>query len=108
MTITIYNITIPETAMICSTWPSPRRAGERWPDNWLDKKYGGYVVEDNGIIVMACDDEFCAQIEEAEKKAGLFPEEYGLETSSEEPGITPRETTAGAQSFDQEEEPTKA
>ena len=78
MTITIYNITIPETAMICSTWPSLRRAGERWPDNWLDKKYGGYVVEDNGIIVMACDDEFCAQIEEAEKKAGLFPEERRL------------------------------
>lgn len=98
--MTIYTITIPETAMICSTWPSPRRAGERWPDNWLDK-YGGYLIEYNGIIVMECDDEFCAQIEEAEKKTGLFPEEYGLETTSKEPGTTLRETSGEAQSFDQ-------
>lgn len=108
MAITVYNITIPETAMICSTWPSLRQAGERWPDNWLDKKYGGYVIEDNGIIVMACDDEFCAQIEEAEKKAGLFPEEYGLETTLEEPGTTQGETTGEAWSFDEEEKSAEA
>jgi hypothetical protein len=41
----------------------------------LEKKYGGYVIEEDGIIVMACDDEFAAEIEAYEKANRLFTED---------------------------------
>ena len=35
----------------------------------LDEKYGGYVIEDEGAIVLVCTDDLCALLEEKARQA---------------------------------------
>ena len=65
MSFTRYTIPIPESAKICTDWPSLcTQKGEHWDDKLLEERYGGYVVEVDGIIVLACTDELCAVVDE--------------------------------------------
>jgi hypothetical protein len=68
MSFTRYTVPIPESAIICSDWPSLcSQKGEHWDDKLLDEKYGGYVVEVDGAILLACTDELCAIVDEKSK-----------------------------------------
>lgn len=69
MSIAHYTVPIPESATICPDWQSLCAEIRNWPDNWLDKKYGGYVVEDKGEIVLVCSDDLCAFVEQKDKEA---------------------------------------
>lgn len=40
-----------------------------WGHCMLDKKYGGYVIEDEGAIVLVCTDDLCAVLEEKDRQA---------------------------------------
>lgn len=66
-----YTVPIPEPAVICTDWPSLcSQKGEHWDNNLLEEKYGGYVVEVNSTIVLACTDDLCAVVDE--KSKGLY------------------------------------
>ncbi|KAM0701454.1 hypothetical protein Q7P35_011816 [Cladosporium inversicolor] len=68
MPFTRYKVPIPESATICTDWPSLcTRKGEHWDDKLLEEKYGGYVVEVDGTIVLACTDDLCAVVDEKSK-----------------------------------------
>lgn len=73
MSIAHYTVNIPESATICLDWPA---LCEETRLNYgyctLDKKYGGYVIEDRGVIALVCTDELCAIIEEKDKEAATI------------------------------------
>lgn len=70
MSFTRYTVRIPESATICADWPSLcTQKGEHWDDKLLEEKYGGYVVEVDGAIILACTDDLCAVVDE--KSRGL-------------------------------------
>jgi hypothetical protein len=70
MLIDHYTIPIPPTAFICPDWPSLcEEADTKWGHCTLDKKYGGFVIEDKGAIVLVCTDDLCAIIEEKDRQA---------------------------------------
>lgn len=69
MSISHYTIPIPSSAAICPDWPSLCEEVLKWPDSVLDKKYGGYVIEDNNTVVLACTDNLCTILEEKDKEA---------------------------------------
>lgn len=63
MAISNYNIDIPASAGICTTWPSLVEAAVRRPKAGVERKYGGYVIEVDGVVAIACDEGLCADIE---------------------------------------------
>lgn len=68
MSFTRYRAPIPKSAIICADWPSLcKQKGEHWDDKLLEEKYGGYVVEVDGTIVLACTDDLCAVVDEKSK-----------------------------------------
>jgi len=70
MSIAHYTVPIPSSAFICPDWPSLcEETRTKWGHCVLDKKYGGYVIEDNGTIVLVCTDELCAVLEEKDEEA---------------------------------------
>lgn len=69
MSISHYTIPIPPSAAICPDWPSLCEKVLNWPDSVLDKKYGGYVIEENNTVVLACTDNLCTILEEKDKEA---------------------------------------
>jgi hypothetical protein len=68
MSLARYTVPIPESATICADWPSLcTQKGEHWDDKLLEEKYGGYVVEVDDTVVLACTDELCAVVDEKSK-----------------------------------------
>lgn len=68
MSLTRYTVPIPESATICTDWPSLcAQKGADWDDKLLEERHGGYVVEVDGTIVLACSDELCAVVDEKSK-----------------------------------------
>ncbi|KAM0714167.1 hypothetical protein Q7P37_010316 [Cladosporium fusiforme] len=59
-----YATTIPESAVIVSDWTSLYTGIAKYPDSILDEKYGGRVIEIEGKIVLATDDDMTRQINE--------------------------------------------
>lgn len=63
MAISSYSIDLPASARICTTWPSLVEAAVRRPNAGIEKKYGGHVIEANGVVAIACDEGLCVDIE---------------------------------------------
>lgn len=73
MSIAHYTVNIPESATICPDWPALYEETRLNYGNFtLDKKHGGYVIEDKGVIALVCTDELCAIIEEKDKEAATI------------------------------------
>lgn len=73
-----YTVTLPETASVCSTWPSLRAAALQRPHAAIVRKYGGFVIEENGIIVVACDEAMSAVIEEQPEQLEFIAEDVAV------------------------------
>jgi hypothetical protein len=70
MSIDHYTVPIPLAAFICSDWTSLiEEVRTKWGHCMLDKKYGGYVIEDEGAIVLVCTDDLCTILEEKDRQA---------------------------------------
>ena len=70
MSIAHYTVPIPPSAFICPDWPSLcEETRTKWGHCTLDKKYGGYVIEDKNTIVLVCTDDLCAVLEEKDAEA---------------------------------------
>ena len=70
MSIDQYTVPIPASASICSDWPSLiEEVHTKWGHCILDKKYEGYVIEDEGAIVLACTKDLCILLEEKDREA---------------------------------------
>lgn len=68
MSIDHYTVPIPLAAFICSDWTSLiEEVRTKWGHCMLDKKYGGYVIEDEGAIVLVCTDDLCTILEEKDR-----------------------------------------
>lgn len=52
-----YTVTLPNTTRIVSEWTSLHAAVMERPCAPLVKKYGGWVIEEEGVVVVACDKE---------------------------------------------------
>jgi hypothetical protein len=63
VSISNYTIEMPASARICSTWPSLMEAAVRRPNAGVERKYGGYVIEVEGVVAVACDEGLCKDIE---------------------------------------------
>jgi hypothetical protein len=59
-----YTVTLPETARVCSDWPSLNAAALQRPHAAIVKKYGGWVIEEGGAIVIACDEGMSVRCDE--------------------------------------------
>lgn len=57
-----YTVEIPYSAKICSDWPSLEAAIRQRPGSRAVEKYGGYVIEEDGIILFACDEKMSEEI----------------------------------------------
>lgn len=66
--LTNYTVNIPPSAKICLDWPSLRKAIVQEPGFKVVEKYGGYVIEEDGVILFACDEKLS---EEAGRSEGL-------------------------------------
>lgn len=70
MSIDHYTVSIPASAFICPDWTSLiEEVRTRWGHCMLDKKYGGYVIEDGGAVALVCTDDLCAVLEEKDRQA---------------------------------------
>lgn len=70
MSVDHYTIPIPASAYICPDWTSLiEEVHAKRGYCMLDKKYGGYVIEDKGAIVLVCTDDLCAVLEEKDRQA---------------------------------------
>jgi hypothetical protein len=87
MSIAHYTVPIPPSAFICPDWPSLcEETATKWGHCMVDKKYGGYVIEDNGAIVLVCTTNLCAVLEEkgaeASKITFHLPTAPGISTAN--------------------------
>jgi hypothetical protein len=72
MSIEHYTVPVPASAFICLDWPSlTEEVRIKWGHCTLDKKYGGYVIEDEGSIVLLCTEDLCAVLEEKDRQAQI-------------------------------------
>jgi hypothetical protein len=70
MSIAHYTVPIPDSATICSDWPTLcEEARLNYGHCMLNPKYSGYVFEDKGVIRLVCTDNLCAIIDEKSKEA---------------------------------------
>ena len=79
-----YTIDIPPTAKICLDWPSLEAAIKQCPASRAVKKYGGFVIEEDGIIVFACDEKMS---EEAGRSEGLVDSLYDDNAGEAQPQL---------------------
>jgi hypothetical protein len=70
-----YTVTLPETARVCSTWPSLSAAALQRPHATIVKKYGGFVIEEEGAIVIACDEKLSVECEECPEQLEFIAED---------------------------------
>jgi hypothetical protein len=87
MSIAHYTVPIPPSAFICPSWPSLcEETASKWGHCMVDEKYGGYVIEDKGTIVLVCTDELCAVLDEkgaeASKISFHLPDAPGISTAN--------------------------
>lgn len=61
-----YTIDIPPSARICSDWPSLKAAIVQRPGSRVVEKYGGYVIEEDGVILFACDEKMSEEFGRSE------------------------------------------
>lgn len=57
VSISNYTVDLPPSARVCKTWPSLRAAVLQRPGAKVLQKYGGFVIEEEGVIVIACDEQ---------------------------------------------------
>jgi hypothetical protein len=62
MSLASYTIEIPETAIIVSDRETLYAAATEFPDSALSSKYGGNIMEVDGRVVLATDEEMTRQI----------------------------------------------
>jgi hypothetical protein len=68
-----YTVPIPDSATICPDWPSLcEETRSKYGQCTLDKKYGGYIIEDKGVICLVCTDNLCTIIEEKDREAATI------------------------------------
>lgn len=58
-----YTVALPSSAKVCSDWPSLRAAAMRWPEKRVERKYGGFVIEEDGVVVVACNEKLSGEAE---------------------------------------------
>jgi len=84
MSIAHYTVPVPPTAFICADWPSLcDETASKWGHCTVDKKYGGYVIEDAGAIVLVCTSSLCDVLEAKDREASTIT--FHLPTA---PGIS--------------------
>ena len=71
MSLSNYTVTIPNTAVIVDNWDMLHAEASKFPWRMLEPKYGGNVIEVDGVIKLATTDELSKQIED--KMASLPP-----------------------------------
>jgi hypothetical protein len=59
-----YTVALPDTARVVTEWTSLRAAAMERPNAPVVKRYGGWVIEEEGAIVIACDEEMSTQCDE--------------------------------------------
>jgi hypothetical protein len=57
-----YNIDIPNSAVVVSDWETLYSEAAKFPNTALEPKYGGNVIEVDGQIVLATDEEMTRQV----------------------------------------------
>jgi len=57
-----YTVDIPLSAKICSDWPSLEAAIVKRPGSRVVEKYGGFVIEEDGVVVFACDEKMSEEV----------------------------------------------
>lgn len=67
-----YTVDIPPSAKICSDWPSLEAAAKQMPGSRLVAKYGGYVIEEDGVVVFACDEKMSGEVGRSEDLVGML------------------------------------
>ena len=81
-----YTIDIPPSAKICSDWPSLEAAAKQMPGSRIVAYYGGYVIEENGVIVFACDEKMSEEVGRSEDLVGMLYDDIVGEEKSHLPG----------------------
>lgn len=71
MSVSNYTVPIPKTAIIVTTWDEYHIEGAKFPDEMVNRKYGGFVIEVDDEIKLATDTYMTQQI--AAKLASLPP-----------------------------------
>lgn len=65
-----YTVSIPDSATVCSDWPSLcNQVRINWPHTCLEKDYGGYIIRDQGRIVLVCSEDLCTFLEQKDQEA---------------------------------------
>ena len=70
-----YTLTLPDTARVVSEWTSLRAAVLERPHAPLLKKYGGWIIEEDGVVVIACDEEMSRQCDECPEQLEFIAED---------------------------------
>ncbi|KAF4333484.1 hypothetical protein FBEOM_12692 [Fusarium beomiforme] len=76
-----YTVEIPKDAIWVTDWDQLHEMGAKYPDTALVEKYGGNVIEVDGKIVLATDEEMTKQIEDLVKE--LEKNDKDVETETE-------------------------
>jgi hypothetical protein len=73
--ISNYTVTLPDTARVVSEWTSLRAAVFERPHAPLVEKYGGWVIEEEGVVVIACDEEMSRNCDERPEQLEFIAED---------------------------------
>jgi hypothetical protein len=68
-------VALPDTARVVTEWTSLRAAAMERPNAPIVKKYGGWVIEEEGAIVVACDEEMSTQCDECPEQLAFIAED---------------------------------
>ena len=79
-----YTVDIPPTARICSDWPSLKAAIVELPGSRVVRKYGGFVIEEDGVVVFACDEEISEEAGRPEGLVDMLYEEIAEQAQSQD------------------------
>ncbi|EXK82934.1 hypothetical protein FOQG_12766 [Fusarium oxysporum f. sp. raphani 54005] len=77
-----YTIKIPKDAIWVTNWDQLHEMGAKYPDTALVEKYGGNVIEVDGKIVLATDEEMTKQIDSLIKELEKDDIEVEAETET--------------------------
>jgi hypothetical protein len=70
-----YTVALPDSARVVTEWTSLRAAAMQRPHTPPVKKYGGWVIEEGGAIVIACDEEMSTQCDECPEQLAFIAED---------------------------------
>jgi L-2-hydroxyglutarate oxidase LhgO len=77
-----YSIEIPKDVIWVTNWDQLHEIGANYPDTALVEKYGGNIIEVNGKIVVATDEEMTKQIDDLIKELEKNDIEVEAETDT--------------------------